>query len=69
MLFDYTELFLCAFFTRQTSKLEKYYQIIVKLTVLENLLHQLGDKQAVVCSTLTKQHKVSFLISLLAILK
>jgi hypothetical protein len=39
MLLEFTELFLYAFFTRQVSKFEKYYQMIVKLAVFENLLH------------------------------
>jgi hypothetical protein len=44
MLLEFTELFLGAFFARQVSKFEKDYQIVVKLTVFEYLLHQLGDK-------------------------
>jgi hypothetical protein len=43
--------------------------MVVKLTVFENILHQLGDKQAVFCLALAKQHKISFLIGLLAIPK
>jgi hypothetical protein len=69
MLLEFTELFFCAFFTIQISKFEKYYQIVVKFTVFENILHQLGDKQAISCSTLTKQHKISFFVGLLAIPK
>jgi hypothetical protein len=69
MLLEFTELFLCAFFTRQVSKFEKDYQMVVKLAVFENILHQLGDKQTVACSTLAKKHKVLFLIGLLAIFK
>jgi hypothetical protein len=69
MLLEFIELFLCAFFTRQVCKFEKNYQIVVKLTVFENFLHQLGDKQTVVCSTLSKQHKISFFVGLLAIPK
>jgi hypothetical protein len=44
MLLEFTELFLCAFFTRQVSKFEKDYQMIVKLSVFENILDQLGNK-------------------------
>jgi hypothetical protein len=69
MLLEFTELFLCAVFTRQVSKFEKYYQIIVKLSVFENILHKLGYKHTVVCSTLTKQNKISLFIGLLAIPK
>jgi hypothetical protein len=69
MFLEFNELFLCAFFTRQVSKFEKYYQMVVKFTVFENTVHQLGDKQTVVCSTLAKQHKISFFIGLLAIFK
>jgi hypothetical protein len=43
MLLEFTELFLCAFFTRQVPKFEKDYQMIVKLTVFEDLLHQFDD--------------------------
>ncbi len=69
MLLEFTELFLCAVFVRQVFKFEKDYQIVVKLTVFENILHQFGEKQTVTFSTLAKQHKVSFLIGLLAIPK
>jgi hypothetical protein len=69
MLLEFTELFVYAFFTRQVSKSEKYYQIVIKFTVFENILHQLGDKQTVACSTLTRQHKISLFIGLLAITK
>jgi hypothetical protein len=69
MLLEFTELFLCAIFTRQVSKFEKDYQMVFKLTLFENFLHQFGDKQTVICSTLTKQHKFSFIIGLLAIFK
>jgi hypothetical protein len=67
MLLQFTELFLCALFARQVFKIEKYYQVVVKLPVFENLLHQLNDKQAVVLSTLAKQHKISLFIGLFAI--
>jgi hypothetical protein len=43
--------------------------MVVEIAVSENILHQLGDKQTVACSTLAKQHKVLFLIGLLAIPK
>jgi hypothetical protein len=43
--------------------------MIVKLTIFENILHQLGDKQNVAFSTLAKQNKVSFFVGLLAIAK
>jgi hypothetical protein len=69
MLLEFTELFLCAFFTRQVSKFKKYYQMVAKLAVFENLLHQLDHKQALACSTLAKQDKISFFIGLIAILK
>jgi hypothetical protein len=69
MLLEFTELLLCAFFTRQVSKFEEDYQIVVKLAVFEKILHQLGDKQAIAFSTLAKQHKVSFFVGLLAIPK
>jgi hypothetical protein len=69
MLLEFTKLFLCAVFTRQVSKFEKDYEMVVKLTVFENLVHQLDDKQTVACSTLAKQHKISFLIGLLIIFK
>jgi hypothetical protein len=69
MLLQFTKLFLCTFFTRKVYKFEKHYQIVVKLTVFENILHQLGDKLTVICSTLTKQHKISFFVGLLAISK
>jgi hypothetical protein len=69
MFLEFTELFLCAVFTRQISKFEKYNQKVVKLTVFENFLHQLGDKQSVACSTLAKQHKILFFIDQLATLK
>ncbi len=69
MLLEFIELFLCAIFTRQIFKFEKDYQIIIKLTAFEYLLHQLGDKQTVVFSTLTKQDQISFFIGLLAIVK
>jgi hypothetical protein len=69
MLLEFIELFLCDFFITQVSKFEKDYQIIVKLTVFEDLLHQLGDKQTVFFSTLAKQHEISFFIGLLAIFK
>jgi hypothetical protein len=69
MLLEFTELFLCALFARQVFKIEKDYQIIVKLSVFENILDQLGNKQAIFCSTLTKQHKISFFVDLLAIPK
>jgi hypothetical protein len=69
MFLEFTELFLCTVFTIQVFKFEKDYQMIVKLTVFENLLHQLGDKQTVAFSTLAKQHKISFFINLFAICK
>jgi hypothetical protein len=69
MFLEFTELFLCAVFTRQVSKFKKDYQMVVKLTVFEYILHQLGDKQTVAFSTLAKQHKISFFVGLLAILK
>jgi hypothetical protein len=70
MLLEFIELFLCADFTRQVSKFVKDYQMVVKITVFENFLHQLGDKQTVAFSTLAKQHKISFFIIVLhAILK
>jgi hypothetical protein len=69
MLLEFTELFLCAFLTRQVSKFEKDYQMIVKLTVFEDLLHQRRDKQTIFFSTLAKQHKITFFIGLLAIIK
>jgi hypothetical protein len=43
--------------------------MVAKLGVFEYLLHELGDKQAVAFSTFAKQHKISFFIDLLAILK
>jgi putative Ca2+/H+ antiporter (TMEM165/GDT1 family) len=43
--------------------------MVVKLAVFENILHQLGDKSTIACSTLAKQHKILFIIGLLAILK
>jgi hypothetical protein len=67
MLLELNELFPCAFFTRQVSKFEKDYQMIVKLTIFDNLLHQLDEKHTLACSTLAKQHKVSFFIGLFAI--
>jgi hypothetical protein len=67
MLLELTELFLCAAFTRQISKFEKDYQMVVKLTIFKNLLHQLDEKHTLACSTLAKQHNISFFISLLAI--
>jgi hypothetical protein len=69
MLLEFTELFLCGFFTRQVSKFEKDYQIVVKLTIFENILHQLDDKQTVTYSTLAKKHKISFFVDLIAIFK
>jgi hypothetical protein len=69
MVWEFTDLFLCVAFTRQVSKFEKDYQIVIKLTVFENILHQIGDKKTVFCSTLAKQHNILFLICLLAILK
>jgi hypothetical protein len=69
MLLKFTELLLCTVFTKQVSKLEKDYQTVVKLSVFENILHQLGEKQTVACSTLAKQHKVSFFVGLLTIPK
>ncbi len=69
MLLEFIELFLCAAFTRQISKFEKYYQMVVKLIVFENILHQLGYKQTVTFSTLAKQHKVSFFVGLIAVSK
>jgi hypothetical protein len=44
MVLEFIELILCAVYTTQVSKFEKHYQMAVKLTVFENLLHQLGDK-------------------------
>jgi hypothetical protein len=69
MLFEFTELFFCAVFTRQVSEFEKDYQVAAKFTVFQNLLHQLYDKQTLACSSLARQHKVSFFIGLLAIPK
>ena len=69
MLLESTELFLCAFLTRQVSKFEKDYQVVVKLAVSENILHKLRDKQSVACSALAEQHKVSFFIGLPSIPK
>jgi hypothetical protein len=43
--------------------------MVVKITVFEYLLHQLGDKQSVACSTLTKKHEISFFVGLFAIPK
>jgi hypothetical protein len=69
MLLEFIDLFLDAFFTRQITKFEKDYQMVVKLTVFENILHQLGDKQSVAFSTLTKQYKISFFVGLITIIK
>jgi hypothetical protein len=69
VLLEFAELFFCAFFTRQVSKFEKDYQMVVKLTVFEDLLHQLRDKQTVFFSTLAEQHKILFFIGLLVIFK
>jgi hypothetical protein len=44
MLLEFIELFLCAVFTRQVYKFEKDYQMVVKIAVFENLVHQLEDK-------------------------
>jgi hypothetical protein len=62
MFLEFTELLLCAAFTRQVSKFEKDYQMVVKITVCQNILHQFDDEQTLACSTLAKQHKVSFFI-------
>jgi hypothetical protein len=69
MLLEFTELFLCALFTRKVSKFEKEYQMVIELAVFENILDQLGDKQTFSFSTISKQHKISFFVDLLAILK
>jgi hypothetical protein len=41
--------------------------MVVILTVFENILHKLDDKQTVTFSILGKQHKISFFLGLLAI--
>jgi hypothetical protein len=43
--------------------------MVVKFTVFENILHQLGDKQTVAFSTVAKQHKISFFVGLLTVPK
>ncbi len=69
MLLEFAELCVCAVFNRQVYKFEKDDQMVVKFTVFQNLLNQLDDKQTLACSTLAKQHEISFFVGLLSIPK